>query len=76
MKKQDTDSTQPTEAVNFTFFVAYMAALSAFGSFVNDMFVPAMPEMRDSFGCSVSTIQLGLTMGWWVLPLVSLFLDQ
>ena len=63
MKKQDTDSTQPTEAVNFTFFVAYMAALSAFGSFVNDMFVPAMPEMRDSFGCSVSTIQLGLTMG-------------
>lgn len=68
MKKQETDTSKPSSeapsvAVNFTFFVLYMAALSAFGSFVNDMFVPAMPDMRDAFKCSVSTIQLGLTMG-------------
>ena len=68
MKKQETDTSKSSAgttsvAVNFTFFVLYMAALSAFGSFVNDMFVPAMPEMRDAFKCSVSTIQLGLTMG-------------
>lgn len=49
--------------VNFMFMVCFMAALSSFGSFVNDMFVPSMPEMTRTFGCSVSTMELGLTMG-------------
>lgn len=50
-------------AVNYTFFVAYMVALSAFGSFVNDMYLPSLPSMTRYFGCSVPTVQLGLTMG-------------
>lgn len=50
-------------AVNFTFLVIYLAGLSAFGSFVNDMFTPSLPSMTRWFDCSASTVQLGLTMG-------------
>lgn len=49
--------------VNFTFLVIYLAGLSAFGSFVNDMYLPSLPSMCDFFHCSVSTVQLGLTTG-------------
>lgn len=49
--------------INFTFFVIYVAGLSAFGSFVNDMYLPSLPSMQHFFGCSVSSVQLGLTMG-------------
>lgn len=49
--------------VNFTFLVIYLAGLSAFGSFVNDMYLPSLPSMKEFFHCSVSTVQLGLTMG-------------
>ncbi len=47
----------------FIFLVIYLALLSAFGSFVNDMYLPTLPAMMKAFGCSVSTVQLGLTMG-------------
>ena len=33
------------------------------GSFVNDMYSPALPAMVRFFGCTVSIGQLGLTMG-------------
>lgn len=49
--------------VNFTFLVIYLAGLSAFGSFVNDMYLPSLPSMCRFFGCSVPTVQLGLTTG-------------
>lgn len=49
--------------VNFTFLLLYLCGLSAFGSFVNDMFTPALPSMTKYFGCAVSVAQLGLTMG-------------
>lgn len=49
--------------MSYSFLVIYLVGLSAFGSFVNDMYVPALPEMMKFFGCSVSIVQLGLTMG-------------
>lgn len=49
--------------MSYSFLVIYLVGLSAFGSFVNDMYVPALPEMMKFFGCSVSVVQLGLTMG-------------
>lgn len=49
--------------VNFTFLVIYLAGLSAFASFVNDMYLPSLPSMCHFFHCSVSTVQLGLTNG-------------
>lgn len=59
--------------INFTFFVIYMAGLSAFGSFVNDMYIPSLPEMTDFFHCSVSTVQLGLTTGMIGLAIGQIF---
>lgn len=41
----------------------YMVLLSAFGSFVNDMYLPCLPDMVKVFGCTVPQIQLSLTMG-------------
>lgn len=40
-----------------------MVLLSAFGSFVNDMFLPCLPDMMKVFHTDISQIQLSLTMG-------------
>lgn len=47
----------------YVFLVIYLALLSAFGSFVNDMYLPTLPEMVRSFHTSTSVVQLGLTFG-------------
>lgn len=47
----------------FWFLVFYLVLESALGSFVNDMYSPALPSMCRFFGCSVSIGQMGLTMG-------------
>lgn len=57
------EKTKNNIIISFTFLVIYMAGLSAFGSFVNDMYVPSLPSMTKFFGCSVSMVQLGLTFG-------------
>lgn len=49
--------------VHFTFLVIYLAGLSAFGSFVNDMYIPSLPSMTRFFHCSVPMVQIGLTTG-------------
>ena len=47
----------------YIFLIIYLVLLSAFGSFVNDMYLPTLPEMVRSFHTSRSTVQLGLTFG-------------
>lgn len=47
----------------YAFLVCYLVLLSALGSFVNDMYTPALPGMCRFFGCSVPLAQMGLTMG-------------
>lgn len=47
----------------FAFLIIYLVLLSAFGSFVNDMYLPTLPEMVRSFHTSRSVVQLGLTFG-------------
>lgn len=47
----------------YIFIITYLVLLSAFGSFVNDMYIPTLPDMVKAFGCSVPTVQLGLTFG-------------
>lgn len=56
-------SGSPNAKWYFAFLILYLVLLSAFGSFVNDMYLPTLPEMMHGFHCSVSTVQLGLTMG-------------
>ncbi len=47
----------------YVFLVACLVLLSSLGSFVHDMYTPALPAMCRFFGCSVSLGQMGLTMG-------------
>lgn len=51
------------KTASYTFFVFFLVSLSAFGSFVNDMYQPALPQMVRFFHTKVPTVQLGLTMG-------------
>ena len=43
------------------FLVLFLGTLSAFGPFVTDLYLPALPFMTNYFGVSTSLIQLTLT---------------
>lgn len=58
----------------YGFLIFYLVLLSALGSFVNDMFSPALPAMRRFFDCSVPTVQMGLTAGMCGLGLGQIIL--
>lgn len=45
----------------FLYLIVFLGLLSAFGPFVIDMYLPALPEMTEVFNCNTSVIQLGLT---------------
>lgn len=47
----------------YGFLVFYLVVLSALGSFVNDMYSPALPAMCRFFGCTTSIAQMGLSTG-------------
>lgn len=53
----------PTSGWYYVYIIAFLVLLSAFGSFVNDMYIPTLPDMVRAFHCSVPTVQLGLTFG-------------
>lgn len=50
-----------TSAKYYIYLVVFLGLLSAFGPFVIDMYLPALPEMAGVFHCNSSTVQLGLT---------------
>lgn len=45
----------------YIYLIVFLGLLSAFGPFVIDMYLPALPEMIDVFNCDSSAVQLGLT---------------
>lgn len=47
----------------YAFLVFYLVILSMLGSFVNDMYSPALPAMCRFFHTTVPLAQMGLTMG-------------
>lgn len=57
------DPNAPTSGGYYVFVITYLVLLSAFGSFVNDTYIPTMPQMVKAFKCSISTCELGLTFG-------------
>lgn len=61
--KPTTDVSAPTSGGYYIFVITYLVLLSAFGSFVNDTYIPTMPQMVKAFKCSISTCELGLTFG-------------
>lgn len=58
----------------YWFLVVFLVVVSALGSFVNDMYSPALPSMCRFFGCSVPLAQMGLAMGMTGLALGQLVL--
>lgn len=52
-----------TDRKYYWFLVMYLVLLSALGSFVNDMYTPALPEMASYFHCTTPQSQLSLTFG-------------
>lgn len=45
----------------FLFLLVFLGALSAFGPFVTDMYLPTLPSMADVFETTPSMVQMGLT---------------
>lgn len=58
----------------YWYLVTFLVAVSALGSFVNDMYSPALPSMCRFFGCSVPLAQTGLATGMVGLALGQLVL--
>lgn len=59
----NTKFTSSDTGSHYWFLVTYLVVAGALGSFVNDMFTPALPAMCRFFRTTASTAQLGLTMG-------------
>lgn len=53
--------TGTTSTRYYIYLIVFLGLLSAFGPFVIDMYLPALPEMTEVFHCDSSTVQLGLT---------------
>lgn len=64
----------PQSGSYYVFLIFYLVLMSAFGSFVNDMYIPSLPEMVRSFHTDTSTVQLGLTSGMLGLAIGELLL--
>lgn len=50
-----------TSGKYYIYLIIFLGLLSAFGPFVIDMYLPALPEMTRVFQCDAATVQLGLT---------------
>lgn len=74
MKTSASTTTSANGRNSFAFLIVYLTGLSAFGSFVNDMYLPSLPSMTHFFGCSVPSVEMGLTSGMAGLAIGELFL--
>lgn len=63
----------PAALAHSLFFLVYLAALGAFGSLINDLYLPTLPQMRHEFHTSRSVVQLGLSFGMAGLGLGELY---
>ena len=57
----------------FTFLMLLLGLLSAFGPFVTDLYLPALPSLADYFAASPSMAQLSLTMSMLGLSVGQIF---
>ena len=44
-----------------TFLILFLGMIFGFGPFLTDMYLPAFPQMQESFGADASTVQLSLS---------------
>ena len=57
----------------YTFLMLLLGMLSAFGPFVTDLYLPALPNLADYFKATPSASQLSLTMSMLGLSVGQLF---
>lgn len=55
------------------YLIVFLACLGSFGSMVNDLYLPTLPQMRNDFHTSASVVQLGLSFGMLGLGLGELY---
>jgi DHA1 family bicyclomycin/chloramphenicol resistance-like MFS transporter len=60
----------------FYFLIIFLGLLSAFGPFLTDMYLPALPSMVDDFHTSTALVQFSLTMGMIGLAVGQVFFGQ
>jgi len=58
----------------YTFLMFLLGMLSAFGPFVTDLYLPALPNLADYFKASPSAAQLSLTMSMLGLSIGQIFI--
>ena len=56
-----------------SFLVCLLGMLSAFGPFVTDMYLPALPQLQDFFGTDASMVQLSLSTSMFGLAVGQVF---
>ena len=57
----------------FIFLLVFLGALSAFGPFITDFYLPTLPAMADIFNTSALMVQLGLTASLLGIALGQIF---
>lgn len=58
----------------FIFLIIFLGAISAFGPFVTDMYLPTLPAMQKGFDTTTSMVQMGLTASMIGIALGQIFL--
>jgi DHA1 family bicyclomycin/chloramphenicol resistance-like MFS transporter len=57
----------------YVFLMIFLGMMSAFGPFITDMYLPALPSMVNDFSTTESLVQLTLTMGMIGLAVGQIF---
>ncbi len=57
----------------FVFLIIFLGALSAFGPFVTDMYLPTLPSLAEVFHSTPSLVQMGLSMSMLGLAVGQIF---
>ncbi len=69
MNKFDSQGIAYAKKAPTTVFLITLALMSAFGPFVTDLYLPALPSLADYFKTSASTVQLSLSLSMFGLAL-------
>ena len=57
----------------FLFLIVFLGAMSAFGPFVTDMYLPTLPSLAEVFHSTPSLVQMGLSMSMLGLAVGQIF---
>ncbi len=74
MNTQYISETTEKKKTSSIFLLITLALLSAFGPFVTDLYLPALPSLTDYFQTSTSTVQLSLSLSMLGLALGQLLI--